>query len=277
MSLTNRALWAIDRNLGRPLTLAGIAAGCGVSRHHLAHAFSAATGMTVMEYVRRRRLSEAAVALAAGASDVLELALASGYASHEAFTRAFRTAFGRTPERVRRQASLDDLPLTTPLRLAERDRIAVAAPTIRSVGEIRAVGMVGRRALADATAITAQWRRFGPHIESIDDKASPAPLGIMSAADDDGGFDYACAVEVLGFERAPAGLDQIVVAPQTYAVFQHAGHVSRIGETYAAILEDWLPGAARALADAPCLERHAMRFDVRSGEGGLSLWLPLQV
>jgi len=52
MSLTNKALFIIERNLGSDLTLAGIAKNCAVSRFHLAHAFGESTGRTVMDYVR---------------------------------------------------------------------------------------------------------------------------------------------------------------------------------------------------------------------------------
>jgi AraC family transcriptional regulator len=60
MSLTNKALWVIERNLNRELTLTAIAEACEVSRYHMAHAFGAATGLSVMEYARGRRLTEAA-------------------------------------------------------------------------------------------------------------------------------------------------------------------------------------------------------------------------
>ncbi len=73
----------------------------GVSRFHMVRAFAAATGLSVMRYVRARRLSEAARALADGAPDILALALEADYGSHEAFTRAFRDHFGVTPEAVR--------------------------------------------------------------------------------------------------------------------------------------------------------------------------------
>ena len=52
MSLTNKTLWIIERNLNKDLTLGGIAEAAGVSRYHLAHAFGSATGRSVMEYAR---------------------------------------------------------------------------------------------------------------------------------------------------------------------------------------------------------------------------------
>jgi len=56
-----------------------------------------------MNYVRVRRLSEAARALVGGAPEILTVALDSGNGSHEAFTRAFRDQFGVTPASVRAQ------------------------------------------------------------------------------------------------------------------------------------------------------------------------------
>ncbi|MGB6540400.1 MAG: AraC family transcriptional regulator [Xanthobacteraceae bacterium] len=60
MSLTNKALWVIERNLERSLTLAELADACGVSRYHLAHAFARATGIPLMQYIRKQRLTVAA-------------------------------------------------------------------------------------------------------------------------------------------------------------------------------------------------------------------------
>ena len=75
MSLTNKALFIIERNISGDLSLAEIAKRCDVSRFHLAHAFGESTGQPVMEYVRGRRLTEAAYALASGADDILSVAL----------------------------------------------------------------------------------------------------------------------------------------------------------------------------------------------------------
>src|ERR1700738_340053 len=107
MNPAQKALWFIESHLGDALTLDEIAAIGGVSRYHMVRAFAAATGLSVMRYVRARRLSEAARALANGAPDILGVALDADYGSHEAFTRAFRDHFGITPEALRAQRRLD--------------------------------------------------------------------------------------------------------------------------------------------------------------------------
>src|ERR1700722_5763816 len=114
MNPARKALWYIESHLAEALSLDEIAAIGGVSRFHMVRAFAAATGLPVMRYVRTRRLTEAARALAGGAPDILRLALDADYGSHEAFTRAFRDQFGITPEAVRSSARLDNLTLQEP-------------------------------------------------------------------------------------------------------------------------------------------------------------------
>src|SRR5438309_11779939 len=115
MNPAQKALWFIESHLADALTLDEIAGIAGVSRFHLVRAFGAATGCSVMRYVRARRLSEAARALAGGAPDILAVALDADYGSHEAFTRAFREHFGVTPEMLRGSAQLGTLQLQEPI------------------------------------------------------------------------------------------------------------------------------------------------------------------
>ena len=90
MSAVAKTLWIIESRFGMPLTLEEMAVHAGVSRFHLSRIFPAATGYSISTYLRGRRLTEAAKALAGGAPDILGVALDAGYGSHEAFTRAFR-------------------------------------------------------------------------------------------------------------------------------------------------------------------------------------------
>src|SRR6185295_1172786 len=196
MSLANRALWTTDRNLTSELSLGTVAESCGVSRYHLAHAFGESTGMPVMEYVRRRRLSEAAGNLANGADSILDLALEFGYASHEAFSRAFRAQFGMTPEDVRRKATTDGLPVQKPLKTGVAAMPAIKADRIVDLPQMLFVGLLEHVLFSQLQTIASQWQRFMPHYGEIEDKAHPIPAGISTNLDDEGNFDYVCAVQV---------------------------------------------------------------------------------
>jgi AraC family transcriptional regulator len=273
MAVADNALWIIERNLREPISLTSLAHSCGVSRSHLANAFGTATGQSVVRYLRARRLSEAARVLAQGAPDILTVALDAGYGSHEAFTRAFREQFGRTPETVRGQNSLADLEIVKPLELKARAATHLDPPRIVAEERIRAVGLSESHSFATTIAIPAQWQRFMELYDIVPDKLDRIPIGISQAPDDNGEFPYICAAEVSRFGDPPPGLVKMDLPPRVYAVFEHRGHVSRIFETYEAIWNEGL--GDRKVADAPVVERHNPTFDPGTGEGGLTLWIPL--
>ncbi len=273
MSLTNRALWVIDRNLGSDLTLTGIAQACGVSRHHLAHAFGETVGQPVMAYLRARRLTEAARALAFGAGSILDLALESRYGSHEAFTRAFRAQFGLTPEQVRRGGSLDGLALTGPVTLTHGPAPPESPPSIQAGGPVLAAGIGQSYGFGDLDAIPSQWRRFMPLLGELALRPGAVPIGVLTPADEYGRFEYVCAAEVADFTNLPPGVRRLRLPAATYAVFQHPGHISAIRATYARIWDHW--PCDRATAAAPSLERHNPGFDPATGLGGVTIWIPL--
>jgi AraC family transcriptional regulator len=275
MQVSAKAIWIIERNLGNDLTLRGLADATGVSAFHLAHAFGAATGRSMMKYVRGRRLSEAARVLADGAPDILSVALDTGYASHEAFTRAFREQFGTTPEAVKRSGSTTSLSLVTPLALSDDKTDVLKEPEIIARGPMSFIGLVERQEFESPHLIPAQWQKFMGMYGLIDCKVNPIPAGLSFNLDENGTFDYACAVEVSRGSEPPKGLQRISVPAQTYAVFQHDAHVATIGNTYRAIWNSWLTDHNRIAADAPSLERHKETFDTRTGEGGVEIWIPI--
>ncbi|HWA62160.1 MAG TPA: AraC family transcriptional regulator [Caulobacteraceae bacterium] len=276
MSLTDEALWIIDRNLGAELTLGSIAAGCGVSHFHLAHAFARGAGMSVMDYVRARRLTEAAEALARGASSILDVALEAGYASHEAFTRAFKARFGLTPDAVRRRASTEGLALTGRLAPLPANAAILPPPGRVRLGERLVVGLAAETSFADAIReVPVQWRRFASLGHLVDDRAEPMAVGVMSAVREDGRFDYLCGFVVHRFDALPAGLSRLRIAPADYAVFAHPGHIASLPATYAAIWNDALPQAGLTVTEGPLIERHGSSFDAATGLGGVEIWVPV--
>jgi len=274
--LTTKALWIIERNLDRDLGLGELARACDVSRFHLAHAFGEATGRSVMEYIRGRRLTQAATALAAGATDILSVALDSGYGSHEAFTRAFRSQFGVTPEQVRNAGSLTGLDLVAAVAPDDELDRPLGAPSIETPGELRFVGLSEPFGYGEVAHIPAQWQRFmADYYGRIENRSADIPVGV-STVDEAGQLVYVCAVEVSQFGVSPKELVRLTLAPATYAVFDHPEHVSTLHRTYTAIWNEWFEANGRSPAEAPGFERHNPTFDPRTGEGGVTIWVPIK-
>lgn len=276
MSVVDKAVWVIERNSTGELSLPAVAEACGVSRSHLASAFGTATGWPVMKYLRARRLTRAAQTLAQGAPDILSVALDAGYGSHEAFTRAFRDQFGVPPERVRERASTEGLAVVAPIDLRARERSVLAPPWLTEGAAVRAVGLSRRHTFDTVIGIPIQWETFmANYCYHIPDRVEGIPIGIQKPADDEGAFDYICAAEVNTFGQLPQDLLRIEIAARRYAVFEHRGHVSTLFNTYAAIWNEALQEHGWAPAQAPVIERHSPSFNPQTGEGGVSLWIPL--
>jgi AraC family transcriptional regulator len=84
---------ALDRE-----TLASVA---GFSIPHFHRVFRAHVGESAISYVRRLRMTRAGQKLRMGAVDITQVALAAGYDSHAAFSKAFKQQFGVSPSEFR--------------------------------------------------------------------------------------------------------------------------------------------------------------------------------
>src|ERR1700755_545478 len=169
MNAAKKALWYIESHLAGPLTLDGISVIAGISRFHMVRAFAAATGLSVMRYVRARRLTEAARTLAAGAPDILQVALDADYGSHEAFTRAFRDHFGVTPETVRATTCLHQIKLQEPIVMDSTLLDHIKPPLFETAKPLLVAGVGERYNCEGAAAIPGQWQRFHQCVENIPD------------------------------------------------------------------------------------------------------------
>lgn len=275
MNPVDKALWYMENHFAEEITLDDIAKSSGVSRFHLTRAFGEATGRSIMRYMRGRRLSEAARALAKGAGDILDVALDAGYGSHEAFTRAFRDQFGLTPESVRAQRRLDNLALVEPLKMTEIPFAHVAPSRFETSKPLLIAGLSQRYTWETSAGIPAQWQRFMPHIGNIADQIGTTTYGVCWNGDDDGNYDYVCGVEVSRFSDIPANFARVRIPEFRYAVFRHDDHVATIRRTVNTIWNKWLPDSGHAVADAPNFERYR-DFDPLTGRGLIEIWVPLR-
>src|SRR5512141_301631 len=91
----------IRAHISEPLDRETLAAVAGFSVPHFHRVFTAHTGESAISYVRRLRLERSGRKLRMGAVDITEVALAAGYDSHAAFSKAFRQQFGLSPSEFR--------------------------------------------------------------------------------------------------------------------------------------------------------------------------------
>jgi len=276
MNPVNKALWYVESHFAREMSLEEIATIGGVSRYHMSRAFGSAMGQPIMQYVRGRRLTEAARSLANGAPDILTVALDVGYGSHEAFTRAFRDQFGVTPEMIRAQGNLDNIELVEPIKMDETLNANLEPPRFVNGKVLLIAGAGARYDCQSSAGIPAQWQRFLPHFGSIPGQIGRVAYGVICNSDDEGNFDYICGAEVPDFSALPAEFSHVRIPEQRYAVFSHREHISAIRRTMNTIWSKWLPESGHEVVDAPLFERYAEDFDSTTGKGGVEVWIPIK-
>lgn len=102
------AIEFMEQNLRAPIQVADVSAAAFGSQWHFQRIFRFITGHSVAGYLRGRRLAEAGHRLLDPRAKVIDVALDFGYESPEAFSRAFRRAFGLSPADWREGASADN-------------------------------------------------------------------------------------------------------------------------------------------------------------------------
>lgn len=275
MNPIERALWFIESHSASEITLDDIAKSGGVSRYHMTRAFGTVTGHSIMRYVRRRRLTEAARSLSNGASDILSVALDAGYASHEAFTRAFRDQFGVTPEAIRAQGDLSNIELVEPLKMTETLLTHLDPPRCVNGRRLLIGGLGERYTCETSAAIPSQWQRFQPHLGHVPGQVHNTTYGVCCNTDDAGNFDYICGVEIHEATRLPAEWRRVQIPEHRYAVFSHRDHISTIRSVWNTIWNTWLPASGYQVAEAADFERYGEEFDPTTGMGGFEIWVPI--
>jgi AraC family transcriptional regulator len=91
----------IRSHINEPIDRETLAAVAGFSIPHFHRVFTAHVGESAVSYVRRLRMERAARKLRMGAVDITEVALAAGYDSHAAFSKAFKQQFSLSPSEFR--------------------------------------------------------------------------------------------------------------------------------------------------------------------------------
>jgi len=239
----------IEDRLAEEPTLDELAASADLSPFHFHRLFRGIVGETVAGYQRRLRLERAAHRIEHGEGDLLTVALDAGYASHEAFTRAFGKHFGQAPSEYRAKVNEEageaapDEDLDVRIESLEPHVVAF----VRHVGPYSGVGEAWK------TLMKWGWSKtlFG----------SAKTFGLCH--DDPDVTDterlrYDACMTVRAGTRVRGKVALRSLPGGTFAVTTHHGDYTSIGRTYAAlfarIVTQGVGGKTYRLGDPPSRE-----------------------
>ena len=270
--------WLADHMDGT-LDLNQLADVACMSPYHFHRIYHAMQGETAAETVRRLRLHRAAVELITGELPVPRIARRAGYGSQEAFTRAFKAAYGVPPARYR--ASFVPLPSTggmTGGKDAAMDTTVSYQATIRETPAVTVAALAHR---GDYQTIPATFVRLA---------TMAGALGVLGPGMRSFGIYYddpsATPVEALRSEACvtvpdnwvPSGdLERREIRGGRYAVVLHVGPYAELGRAYTWLYGTWLAQSGEEAADAPCVEEYLN--DARTVPAAnlrTEIWLPLR-
>lgn len=273
----------IEGNLDSDLDIETLCQVAHLSKFHFHRQCSAFFKMPVMSVVKLLRLKRTAYQLAYREERVVSIALANGYESHEAFSRAFKKRFNKSPSDFRR--SPDWAPWHSQyepiLRLRTKimsnktkfDTAIVDFPkTLIAVLEHRGTPNL----LGNTVKTFIGWRkenRLPPHKSKTfnllyDDENNTAP--------DKYRFDLCCSVDREIQENSVGIVNKIIPAGKC-AVIRHVGSDDSIGLVVSYLYSEWLNSSAFELREFPIFfERVSFFPEVPENEMITDIYLPIE-
>jgi len=268
-----RAVVRITESLDDALDLGDLARGAELSPFHFHRIFRGMVGETPLEMHRRLRLERAASQLLGGTRPVTAIAFDAGYDTHEAFTRAFRDAYGTSP---------------SAFRLSDERREACARPTQTT--------LAARSSIHFNATFNMQEIHFHKGDSTMNVTVEEMPSLRVATVHHMGPYNrISDAFQRLGGIAGPAGLlrgDAMMLAiyyddPETtpaeqlhsdagvtvpehahlpaevvekrlpagrYARAMHIGPYATLGDTWSRMMGEWLPSSGNRVGNGPSFE-----------------------
>jgi AraC family transcriptional regulator len=274
----------IDAHLDAELGVEGLSLVAAFSKYHFHRQFSELFGVPVHQYVQQLRIKRAGYELAFRQRRVLDIALASGYESHEAFTRAFKQHVGQAPSEFRQRPAWTAWHETQ--RPARELRSVHMKPEYRAedvkivtCDDTRVATLEHRgdpNLLGDSIRKFIAWRRenrLPPKVSATfnilyDDPEQTPPERFR--------LDI-CAAAPRGVAPNAVGVIEKVIPGGRCAVLRHTGSDDTLGAAISFLYSTWLPASGEELRDFPLyLQRVSFFPDVPEHEAVSDLFLPLR-
>ncbi|WP_437758112.1 AraC family transcriptional regulator [Sorangium sp. So ce1389] len=282
-----RVLEHIDAHLEEDLTLERLSGVAAFSKYHFQRQFSELFGIGVHEYVKLVRLRRASYRLALPAREqarIIDIAMASGYESPEAFSRAFKKAFGQAPSEFREQPRWDPWHATHE-RLRETRTLPMQA--VHRAEDVKIVRFEETHVAAfehrgDPKRILESVRRFiawrkenrlPPRVSATfnilyDNPAETPPEAYR--ADICAGIDRPVS-------ENPFGVVEKTIPGGRCAVLRHIGGDDTLFHAVKYLYATWLPASGEELRDFPLFLQRVRFFpEVPDHEAVTDIFLPLQ-
>lgn len=245
------------------------------SAYHFQRMFTYMAGVTLSEYIRRRKMSLAAVDLQGGDVKIIEIAAKYGYNSPTAFNRAFQAIHGIAPSAVKSEGvSVKSFPpLTFKITIKGAEEMNYRIET-KDAFRIIGVSSPLHQQIEENFAIVPQmWQDAATNgtIEKLASLMDTPPMGLLgvSACNEEQAWKYFIAVSTT---KTDENFEEYIVPASTWAIFPGTGTNLSVQELEQRIVTEWLPTSGYEYANAPDIEVY-INPDPQNAQ--YEVWIPV--
>ena len=270
----NESLNHIERHLTEEIDYDRLGQIACCSAYHYQRMFTYMAGLPLSEYIRRRRMSLAAVDLQSGGK-VVDVALKYGYSSPTAFNRAFQAVHGIAPSAARGGgvAVKSYPPIAFKITVKGVDEMEYR---IEKRDAFRVVGVsapLDKDLEKNFAVIPAVWGEISSNgtLQRLVEMMDTPPMGVLGvcACGDEQPWKYYISVST----SQPKGeFEEYTVPAATWAVFPGSGTSQSIQQLEQRIVTEWLPTSGYEYADGPDVEVY-LNADPQNAQ--YEVWIPV--
>lgn len=276
----NAAVDYIEANLDGDISYDEAARIACCSSFYFQRIFSYVSGISLSEYIRRRRMTQAAFELQRTDRKVIDIALKYGYTSPTSFNRAFQSIHGITPTAARSMGS------TLHAYPAIRFSVQVTGGSamayhIAQKGPLRMAGVripLTADMEENQRRIPLFWKSVtsGSLFSQICRLTDKDPRGILGVSVYKGSQDFHYYIAAATDAPAPPGMSAFEIPASTWVVFENNGHFKEdVQNIFRRFYTEWLPFSGYAYAGLPDIEVYPVCEELPA-TGHSEVWIAVQ-
>ncbi len=271
----NDAVGYIEEHLTEEIDYERLGKIACCSSYHFQRMFTYMAGVPLSEYIRRRRMSLAAVDLQSTGIKIIDVAGKYGYNSPTAFNRAFQSVHGIAPSAVKNEGvSVKSFPPVS-FKLIVKG-VEEMNYRIETKAAFRIVGVsvpLEKDIEKNFAVIPRKWQETAVNgtLQKLTGLMDTQPMGVLgvSTCNDTEPWRYYNAVASSQTDR---DLEEYTVPAATWAVFPGAGTNQSIQDLERRIVTEWLPTSGYEYGNAPDVEVY-LNPDPQNAQ--YEVWIPV--
>ncbi len=274
----NKAINYMEEHLTEERDLEEIAKIACCSTYHFQRMFTYMANVTLSEYMRRRRMSLAAVELLNSDKKIVDIALKYGYSSPTAFNRAFQTIHGVAPSVVKEGGAVVKAfpPISFKMTVKGASEMNYRMEKKEAFRIVGVAQPMQKEIEKNFDVVPKMWQKAAmegtiPKLVSMMDSD---PLGVLGVSVCNDLEEWRYFIAVASTKPIDATLEEYTVPSFTWAIFSGEGQCPQaIQELEQRIVTEWLPTSGYEYDNGPDIELYS-NPDPQNAK--FEVWIPVK-